>query len=122
MNMDCKIFNEKINSFINDNIEEEELESFIEHYESCDNCKEEMDIYFMIHNIFDVNGIDSFDKSTSDFEYNLSEKNTSFMDKKKTVIFNNYKKTLIFKMIFLIGECFSSGVLAYFIYLLFFYF
>ena len=120
--MDCKIFNEKINSFINDNIEEEELESFIEHYESCDNCKEEMDIYFMIHNIFDVNGIDSFDKSTSDFEYNLSEKITSFMDKKKTVIFNNYKKTLIFKMIFLLGVCFSSGVLAYFIYLLFFYF
>lgn len=122
MNMDCKIFNEKINSFINDNIEEEELESFIEHYESCDNCKEEMDIYFMIHNIFDVNGIDSFDKSTSGFEYNLSEKITSFMDKKKTVIFNNYKKTLIFKMIFLIGESFSFGVLAYFIYLLFYYF
>lgn len=47
--MDCKKFQELINDFIFDKIEySDELEEFLNHYKTCKECKEELELYYSI--------------------------------------------------------------------------
>lgn len=48
--MDCELFQKKIRDFIFDKIEySEELEEFLLHAKECDNCWEELELYYTIH-------------------------------------------------------------------------
>ena len=48
--MECKKFLELIHDFILDKIEySDELENFIEHAKTCASCKEELELYYMLH-------------------------------------------------------------------------
>lgn len=48
--MDCRKFQELINDFIFDKIEySEDLEEFLEHAKTCENCSEELSLYYTIH-------------------------------------------------------------------------
>ena len=46
--MTCKQVQKKIIDFINDDMDVKELGTFIEHLESCDECKEEYDVYYTL--------------------------------------------------------------------------
>ena len=48
--MDCTKFQKLINDFIFDKIEySEDLEEFLEHAKNCENCNEELSLYYTIH-------------------------------------------------------------------------
>ena len=48
--MECRKFQELIHDFIFDKIEySDDLENFIEHARTCQNCKEELELYYMLH-------------------------------------------------------------------------
>ena len=46
--MTCKQVQKKIIDFINDDMDVKELGTFIEHLGSCDECKEEYDVYYTL--------------------------------------------------------------------------
>lgn len=46
--MDCKDAEKAIHRFIDDEMETKELESFIKHMKSCESCREEMAIQFLV--------------------------------------------------------------------------
>ena len=48
--MDCKQFQKLINDFIFDRVENDDvLKGFIEHYKQCNECREELSLYYTIH-------------------------------------------------------------------------
>lgn len=113
--MECKEFNKNIDSFINDKMEEEMYEDFINHYNMCKNCKEELEIYFLAHMIF--KDVESFD-SISNEKYNLNNSLNQFISKKEQIIYKHYRHDYFNKMMFCIGNGVSFIIALYFIYLL----
>lgn len=47
--MDCKTAQQKITSYIHRQLNDRELEEFIEHINSCPTCSEELEVYFTIY-------------------------------------------------------------------------
>ncbi len=63
--MDCKEFEKNIPAFVNDNMEYKVLKQFLEHFEKCPECREELTIQVLVHegiarleegNAFDLQG------------------------------------------------------------------
>ena len=46
--MDCKEFEKNIPIFINSKMEYEQLKSFVDHVNTCEECREELDIQLLI--------------------------------------------------------------------------
>ncbi|MDE6209179.1 MAG: hypothetical protein K2M73_05815 [Lachnospiraceae bacterium] len=113
--MNCKEFNKNIDSFLKEKIDEDLLEDFIEHYKMCKSCNEELEIYFLAHKIFDNS--EDLGENVNE-KYNLKESLVNFIKEKEDIVYRNYKRDFIFKMMFLIGDGMSIGLAAYFIYIL----
>lgn len=47
--MDCKEFNGLIQDFLNDRLSEMKLSEFLTHLESCDDCRDELRIQYLIY-------------------------------------------------------------------------
>lgn len=116
MLMECKEFNKNIDSFINDKMDEDLYEDFINHYNTCKNCNEELGIYYLAHKIFS-NSPDLDNKSNE--KYNLSDSINEFISKKEEIIYKNYRYNYFHNMMFWIGNGVSIAVAMYFLYLLF---
>ncbi|WP_035766219.1 anti-sigma factor family protein [Butyrivibrio sp. NC2002] len=46
--MNCKEFQRQITGFLNDELDVQSLEVFLDHVESCKNCREELTIQFLV--------------------------------------------------------------------------
>lgn len=46
--MTCEEAEKLVGPYINDQLSMTELEDFIDHIESCENCREELEIYYMV--------------------------------------------------------------------------
>lgn len=60
--MTCKEAEKLVMPYINDDLTDEELQEFLEHMESCPDCREELEIYFTV----DV-GIRQLDSETGNY-------------------------------------------------------
>lgn len=60
--MTCKEMEKLVMPYINDDLTDEELQEFLEHMESCPDCREELEIYFTV----DV-GIRQLDSETGNY-------------------------------------------------------
>ena len=60
--MTCREVERLVMPYINGSITDEELEGFLEHIETCENCREELEIYFTV----DV-GIRQLDQGTGTY-------------------------------------------------------
>jgi len=60
--MTCKEVERLVMPYINDELTDEELGEFLEHMESCPDCREELEIYFTV----DV-GIRQLDSETGNY-------------------------------------------------------
>ncbi len=63
--MNCKEAEKKIPSFLQDELDGSKLEEFIEHVESCPECKEELSIQFLV-----AEGLERLEKGNN---FNLQE-------------------------------------------------
>lgn len=63
--MDCKETEKKIPSFLCDELDGSRLEEFIDHVESCPECKEELSIQFLV-----TEGLERLEKGNN---FNLQE-------------------------------------------------
>lgn len=68
--MDCKKTQKSIQDFIEDRLEGKELEIFLQHVETCENCREELSIQYLI-----TEGMQRLEKgSTFDLQKELEQK------------------------------------------------
>ena len=61
-----------INPYLNDELPDHELEEFLKHIETCDDCREELGIYLAINRTLEATGGD--DPDSYDFKDQLREK------------------------------------------------
>lgn len=47
--MDCKEFRSLIRAFMRDNLDEYRLAEFLEHYDECEDCRDELRIQYLIY-------------------------------------------------------------------------
>ena len=47
--MDCITFNKEIDAFLNDRLDDEQLNAFLNHLKTCDSCCEELEINYIVH-------------------------------------------------------------------------
>ena len=69
--MDCKQVQELVLPYIRRELDEKELEKFIEHIQTCEECREELEIYFTIH--FALQKLDDEKNGTYDIKKMLEE-------------------------------------------------
>ncbi len=114
--MDCSKFNKNLNKFIQNNISDEELEEYIEHYHSCHYCREELEIYYLVNKVFvEKDSLDNNSLSNFNLKLSLSEN----IKKKEDLIYSRYKHDFIVKMMFYIGNTVSIIAALYFIFFVF---
>ena len=51
--MTCKTFSGMISSFLSGTLEDDSLREFLEHYDKCENCREEVEIQYLVSRAFD---------------------------------------------------------------------
>ncbi len=68
--MDCREAQRLVGNFIEDTLESKKLPDFLEHVESCEACKEELSIQFLVHEGLQRLG----EGSTFDLQYELQQK------------------------------------------------
>ena len=52
-NMTCKTFSGMISSFLTGTLEDDSLREFLDHYDKCENCREEVEIQYLVSRAFD---------------------------------------------------------------------
>ncbi|MDO4962211.1 MAG: zf-HC2 domain-containing protein [Eubacteriales bacterium] len=95
--MDCITFNNDINAFIDGELEDEELNDFLNHLRSCKSCSEELEVNYIVHE-----GMNRLDSKNADFNLISShrkylEHNAGYIKRrKKLMIVSNVFRTVSF--------------------------
>ncbi len=112
--MNCNEFKKEMNNFINNTIDDDNIESFIQHYKVCKECNEELEIYYMINKTFNQ----SFDEINTvslpdsyDFKKRLNHKVEYYED----LIYKRYRMDFFFRLMVVGTELISLGFAIYFI-------
>ena len=74
--MKCRDFQKRIQDLIEGKVQVEELQELIEHVESCNDCYDELEIYYIIHN-----GLDENDNTSMNFVGQLESNILQFKKK-----------------------------------------
>ena len=111
--MDCREFIQNIGDFIDNKIKPEQLEKHMKHYDNCPNCKEEFEIYFLIHNIYDEKIMDNMNDG-----YNLSYQLKKDINDKRGIVYKKQRRERHLQRIFGLAELVSFVVLVCFLYVL----
>lgn len=61
--MDCTNTQQQIISYINRSLDEDEMLNFLEHIEECEDCRNELEIYYMLY--MGYNRLEDFDEHVS---------------------------------------------------------
>lgn len=78
LSMTCKEFSSMVPGFLDDTLDNESLRLFLSHLDSCKNCKEELEIQYLVKRVFD-------EKSLGE-ELNLSKDLPAFIDKERNLL------------------------------------
>ena len=112
--MNCSDFKKEMNRFIENTMDDEIIEDFIEHFKECPQCNEELEIYYMINKTFNdkANSSSSYGMSNSfDFKKRLALKIAHYEE----VIYHNYKVDFLLKMLICGTELVAIIMAVYFI-------
>lgn len=101
--MNCLEAQSKIIAYIDDDLEDQELKSFILHVQSCKDCMEELELHYIL--IVGTKQMDEGGNITSDFLKELQEKLNSQLKevRKKEYFFK--KVTFAISLVFLLIVC-----------------
>lgn len=101
--MNCLEAQSKIIAYIDDDLEDQELKSFILHVQSCKDCMEELELHYIL--IVGTKQMDEGGNITSDFLKELHEKlNSQLKEVRKKEYF--FKKiTFAISLVFLLIVC-----------------
>lgn len=101
--MTCTKAQSLITAFINDELDISELEEFVEHIRSCDECSEELEVYYAL--LTAMKQLDEEKNLSVDFRQELNEKLDRAEERIIHLRFNFYRKKgiLIFIIVLLVA-------------------
>lgn len=107
--MDCKRAQELITPFINGQLDTEEAEAFLEHMESCKECREEMEVFYSLVTAMKQldDGTDLSDNYTAELNHKMEECYLEGLRKKRSCA---RRRMLLVSLIFLL--LFMNGATA----------
>ena len=76
--MTCKDFSSMLPGFLDDTLDNNALRLFLNHLDECENCKEELEIQYLVKRVFD-------EKSLGE-ELNLSKDLPAFIEKERDLL------------------------------------
>ena len=112
--MNCSEFKAKMNNFINNSIDEDDIEAFIEHYKSCKACNEELEIYYMVNKTFNQDMEDGNTVSIPD-SYDFKKRLNSKVAYYDEMIYRRYKADFFFRFAVIGTELIAVAFVVYFI-------
>ncbi len=95
--MDCMTFRKLINSYLQDELDDATLNDFIRHMETCEACREELEINFIVER-----GVQILDQEKGDynilqaFQKTVSERKTYILNRKNFLRFRYCLETCVF--------------------------
>lgn len=104
--MTCSKAQSLITSFINDKLELGELEEFISHVHTCEECREELEVYYAL--LTAMKQLDEDQNLSDDFSLELSEKLEREQEKIVRAKFLYYRKRGVMIVIILLLTTFFS--------------
>lgn len=109
VHMTCMEAQALITPFINDELDRVTLEKFIDHVESCEECKEELEVYYAL--LTAMKQLDEDEEVSADFEKELANKINEAQDKiLRAKLVHIRKRIVFFLMVVLIGLFTSVSV------------
>ena len=57
--MKCKEFTGMVPAFLEDTLDDSTLQAFLDHYDSCQGCREEVEIQYLIDRVFNDKRVDT---------------------------------------------------------------
>lgn len=104
--MNCREAQGLITAFINDELNINEQEEFIDHVESCGECREELEVYYAL--LTAMKQLDEDRHLSNDFSRDLKEKIESAQERIIHLRYNYYRKKGVLIMIILSMTIFFS--------------
>ncbi len=102
--MTCLEAQTKIMAFIDNKLKDEDLYAFVKHIKSCNNCAEELEIYYTL--LVGMKQLDNHENLSTDFKKELNHKLDSAMNR------INHTKTLKKSTVFVVSAVFI-GVMIF---------
>lgn len=90
----------QITAFINDELNITELDKFIDHIDSCEDCKEELEVYYTL--LTAMKQLDEDKNLSDDFNQELKEKLDKTQEKIINLRYNYYRKKGVMVIILLL--------------------
>lgn len=104
--MTCMKTQSLITGFINDELDIEELEEFIKHVEACNECREELEVYYAL--LTAMKQLDEDKNLSDDFSQELKEKIERTQEKIIHLRYNYYRKKGVLTTIIILLAIFFS--------------
>ena len=104
--MDCREFESNIQSFIKDELPDERYDSFIEHYNKCSECNEELEILYLVDHTIRADESDNI-------SFNLKEQLGMHMRAVESRVYRRYKKRFLRNVSIMLAElatCMASVI------------
>ncbi len=117
--MNCSEFKKEMNNFINNTIDDDSIEEFINHYKNCKTCNEELEIYYMINKTFNQDSTSGNTTVSLSDSYDFKKRLNHKISKYDEMIYNKYKADFFFKLTVAGTELISLGLAIYFILFIF---
>lgn len=109
--MTCRKAQGLITTFINDELKIDELEEFIQHIQSCAECREELDVYYAL--LTAMKQLDEDKHLSDDFSQDLKEKLERSQERIIHLRYNYYRKKGVLMVIIFLSTIFF-GLYHYF--------
>lgn len=95
--MDCITFNKDIDAFINGRLNDEELNSFLNHLHTCPSCAEELEINYIVQEgMIRMNDKTACLNLASAYRHELKNNQEYIASRKRMIILADVFRTLIF--------------------------
>lgn len=81
--MTCKEFTDMVPAFLEDTLDDISLREFLEHYDKCQGCREELEIQFLIDRVFNRMGVAD--------GINLEKDLPDYIDRERKLVVNRFR-------------------------------
>lgn len=106
--MKCREFESNIQDFITGKLPDSKYGKFIEHYNNCKECNEELEILYVIHNTINNDTLDSQ-------SFNLKDKLQSNIKEIERSLNRRYKFNILEKTIVMIAEIITLSASIFYV-------
>ena len=95
--MDCITFNKDIDAFIHDELNDDELNGFLNHLKTCKSCAEELEVNYIVQEgMLRMNDKSASLNLASAYRHEITNNKEYIASRKRSIVIANVFRTLIF--------------------------